>query len=223
MALKALKYPPESGLWKSMVVKAVRIGWPDGLEAAARFLSKSEMSRLILVQYFEDILPHPDELLELERATAEQDWEKLCSYETLHGKGLAPEWHQISQEKSIPLAEDYPETVQAAAKRHGWWISKRGYPVFWTWLVMKDRLPFGKRREPDRTPYEGVPSSIADLHCKEGRMLGNRETILSGTWEQHLRIGEIVMKHGWEEMRRRVHDEPIIWRDVLPPKQANLW
>src|SRR5215469_3835097 len=50
-------------LWVSLAVKAVRIGWPAGLEAAAARLSKSKMKEVLTVQVFEDIFPAVSELL----------------------------------------------------------------------------------------------------------------------------------------------------------------
>lgn len=224
MAQSVLKYPPSDHLWRSVVVKAVRIGWPAALEAAARHLSKSEMKRVILIQYFEDIFPHPDEVHDLELAVAEQDYHKVCTYETHHGKRWTEKIHTFSKAESEPLSDRNPERIKKTAMReYGWWINARGYADFWSWHRLKEELPFGARREVDATPWEGVPSCMADMHCGEGRIVGNYETMLSGTWDIHRKLGRMVPEVGWEVVRNKVHAQRLIWRERLPPKQESLF
>lgn len=44
-------------LYRSLLVKAVRIGWTAGAEEAIRHLSKSDSTSILITQLFEDTLP----------------------------------------------------------------------------------------------------------------------------------------------------------------------
>ena len=80
-------------LWKSVVVKSLRIGWPAGLEEASRRLNKSTMKSLLICGLFEDVFPPEEELQEAMDEVNRFDFEALCSRETHHGQGLYTPYH----------------------------------------------------------------------------------------------------------------------------------
>lgn len=48
--------------WKSLLVKALRIGWAEGLRQAEQRLTRSTMEMLLLASVFEDVFPPASEL-----------------------------------------------------------------------------------------------------------------------------------------------------------------
>lgn len=49
-------------IWRSLVVKSLRIGWPTGIEEAAKRLPPSTVDALLVCGVFEDIFPRQSEL-----------------------------------------------------------------------------------------------------------------------------------------------------------------
>jgi hypothetical protein len=75
-------------LWKSLVVKALRIGWVAGIEAAAQRLAPSTIQATLLCGIFEDVFPAVSELTDALAEVRRKAFEALCQRETHHGRGL---------------------------------------------------------------------------------------------------------------------------------------
>jgi hypothetical protein len=67
------------GLWKSCAIKAIRVGWLPGLEAASKRLSQSVLRNVALVQLFEDMLPAVQDIEDCLKTIETRDWEKYLS------------------------------------------------------------------------------------------------------------------------------------------------
>lgn len=195
-------------LWKSVVVKSLRMGWPAGLDAALVALSPSVVKGLLWSGVFEDVFPLPSELEDVAREIVALDFEALCSRETHHGQGLSSQFCDLKDEATNLGADDYSR-LHAIAKGYGVKVPWGGANCFWTWVRLSEDIVGGKR-EVDTTPFRGIPLSMADGHTKEGCELGQRCTVLSGFYHQHRRLGEVVQEGGWEAVRSEVHDDAVL-------------
>gem|GEM_PF-1639058 len=52
-----------------------------------------------------------------------------------------------------------------------------------------------------------MPVAMADMHTEEGRDAGRFVTVLSGTYNQHFKIYQIVQAQGWEAIWEEVFSE----------------
>ena len=195
-------------IWKSMVVKALRIGWVEGLQAAAERLPRSTMDGLLVCGLFEDLFPAGLRELEMEyQEIRRQDYEALCAHETHHGRGYAPVFFNMAGEAMANrmLATNF--TAQIAQETSLKWINPRVFNCVYTWgrIAPKDE---GVLRDPFHHPFTGVPMSVVDSHTLEGKRSGAGMTILSGHYENHLRLHR-VFTEGWGWVRDQVAAEPV--------------
>ena len=79
--------------------------------------------------------------------------------------------------------------------------------------VVVQRIPL--KRSLDPTPWSGMPPAVLDKHTPEGRKFRTRITVLSGSYENHRRLGELVGNHGWEGVRVEVHRDAPLTTGVL--------
>lgn len=190
-------------LWKSVVVKSLRIGWPAGLEEASRRLNKSTMKSLLICGLFEDVFPPEEELRKAMDEVERFDFEALCARETHHGQGLTDKFCDLEDE-AVYAARNRKSEIWAVAKKYGIWLPPRALNVFYTWYKLKDEITGGLRRV-DRTPWQGIPKVMADSHTYEGKRMGQNITLLSGHYSQHREIGRLVQEKGWQWIRDKVH------------------
>jgi hypothetical protein len=195
------------GAWKSLAVKALRLGWPEGLRAAAERLEKPYMRSCMVVQVFEDIFPAESELASCVREALILDYDALCARETHHARGHTPRFCALEAE-ACGAAKTDPNTIYASAKSRNVSLPPRALNVWYTWERM---LPqdAGIKRSLDPTPWTGMPAAMLDNHTLEGRRRRTEKTILSGHYDQHLRLSEIVGAHGWDHVRALVHQETL--------------
>lgn len=196
-------------LWKSLVVKSLRIGWVNGLIEASKMLNKSTMKALLVCGIFEDIFPKEDELHTVINEVNEFNFEALCSRETHHGQGLSHQFCDLEKE-AVRTAEEDPKLIEKIVYRqYDLWIPPRAYNCFYTWFILKDEIKGGKR-DIDSTPWEGMPKVMADSHTIEGKELNQWITLLSGHYSQHRKLGELVQREGWGSVREKVHHSPFM-------------
>lgn len=202
-------------LWKSTVVKSLRMGWPAGLDAALTSLSPSAVKGLLWSGVFEDIFPLPSEIAQVAHEIAALDFEALCMRDSHHGQGLAGPFCDLADVATRHGAQEYGR-LYAIAKGQGAKLAPQCAHLFYTWLELAGQI-VGGTRDLDRTPWRGVPRAMCDLHTLEGRQQGRGATILSGTYPGHRRLGELVMTQGWEAVRSRVHAQRTIATQVQLP------
>jgi hypothetical protein len=65
-----------------------------------------------------------------------------------------------------------------------------------------------------------MPPAMLDSHTFEGKATGG--TVLSGSYQQHRRIGELVECGGWDYLRAKVHGEPKAGTPVTPVQTSLL-
>lgn len=194
--------------WKSLVVKSVRMGWPAGLDEAARRLTRSKIQYLLLTSVFEDIFPAIEDL---ERVFAEAralDFPALCRHQTHHARGYTPEFCRLEEPATRAAATERP-AIWAEARKRGLWLPNRALNTFWTWLEIRP-TDAGVRRRVDKAPWAGMPPAILDGHTYEGRRDRVVATVLSGDYNTHGELGKRVRRHGWGPIRREVHAEAIV-------------
>ena len=206
-------------LWKSVVVKSLRIGWPAGLEEASRRLNKSTMKSLLICGLFEDVFPPEEELQEAMDEVNRFDFEALCARETHHGQGLADRFCDLEDE-AVYAARNCKPDIWAMANKYGIWIPPRAMNVFYTWHWLRNEIRGGKR-EIDRTPWTGIPKVMADSHTYEGKKMGQGITLLSGHYSQHREIGRLVQEKGWQWVREQVHNSGVFETEDIP-KQTSI-
>lgn len=207
-------------LWKSVVVKSLRIGWPAGLEEASRRLSKSTMKSLLICGLFEDVFPPEEELKEAMDEINRFDFEALCARETHHGQGLADRFCDLEDE-AVYAARNHKPYIWEIADKYGIWIPPRALNVFYTWHKLRNEISGGKR-EIDRTPWTGIPKVMADSHTYEGKEVGQRITLLSGHYSQHRKIGRLIQEKGWQWIRDQVHSSGVLEVKSTAPKQMSI-
>jgi len=207
-------------LWKSVVVKSLRIGWPAGLEEASHRLSKSTMKSLLICGLFEDVFPPEEELQEAMGEVYRFDFEALCARETHHGQGLADRFCDLEDE-AVYAARNRKQEIWDVAKKYGIWLPPRALNVFYTWHWLRNEIR-GGRREIDRTPWTGIPKVMADSHTYEGRKMRQGITLLSGHYSQHRKIGQLVQEKGWGWIREQVHNSGVFEVENIPKQTSML-
>jgi hypothetical protein len=188
--------------WKSLAVKSLRIGWPEGLRQAEQRLARSTMDWLLLAGVLEDVFPAERELHDVVAELKARDWQALCSRETHHGRGYTEAFCAL-EKRAVAAARD-PSPLYPEARRLGLYLPRRAWNVFWTWLELAP-ADEGVRREVDATPWRGMPRAILDSHTTEGKARGVKITVASGHYQAHLHLAELVAAYGWPTVRRRVH------------------
>jgi hypothetical protein len=191
-------------LYKSTVVKSLRMGWPAGLEEASRHLTKSTMTALLMCGLFEDTFPLPSELEECIAEVHRRDYEALCRRETLHGRGYAQALFDFKEE-SVAAAQNERGRLYAEARALGLAIPPRALNCLYTWLKIEPGR--SGRRTTDATRWTTMPLAMADGHTLEGRRANRKMTVLSGHYPNHLALGERVMREGWNGIRAEVHSQ----------------
>lgn len=198
-------------LWKSLAVKSLRMGWPAGLEAAERALNPSTLRSLLTCGVFEDTFPATGEIDAVLEAVDGNEYERLCRWETHHGRGYTDRFCDLEDE-AVRAARQRGVEIFPRARELGIWIPPRALNCFWTWLKVEPSR--GGTREIDPRPFEVIPRAMADGHTYEGKHLNQKVTVLSGHYQQHRSLGRRVLEEGWSRIREEVHG------DLLPPPPA---
>jgi hypothetical protein len=201
-------------LWKSTVVKSLRMGWPAGLREAEKHLTPAVMTSLLMCGLFEDVFPCPVELEVCVEEIRRRDYESLCNRETLHGRGYAPALCALKEE-SLAAAENERAGLWAKAREYGLSLPPRALNVWFTWLKIQPEIP--GQRSIDATRWTTMPCAMADSHTPEGRAMHVRMTVLSGHYENHFKLGERVMREGWNSVRSEVHAETLAY-EISPQR-----
>jgi hypothetical protein len=189
--------------WKSAVVKSLRLGWPAGLEAAASRLSPSTVQQLLVCGVFEDIFPAKAELAKVMVEVKARDWPALCIRQTHHGRGYTQRFCEL-EPIAVSAAENEKGKLWAAAREYKLWLPNRALNCWWTWLEIGPQ-DSGVLREPDGSPWAGMPAAMLDGHTYEGRRARTPITVLSGHYCNHLSLSQLVAKGGWQAVRTLVH------------------
>lgn len=192
-------------LWKSLVVKSLRIGWPIGLEEAAKHLPEFSMEALLVCGLFEDVFPPQSELADCIDEVNVRNYFALSSRETHHGRRLTEAFCSLEKE-AVAAASQKREEISAQGKNWNVWLPPRSLNCFYTWLKLAPD-DANVRRGPDDTPWIGMPRAMADGHTYEGSRLGTPVTLLSGHYRNHAALAERVMNGGWDLVRKEVHAE----------------
>jgi hypothetical protein len=199
--------------WRSMaaslLIKSVRIGWPNGVEAAARVLGISKTKSYLWAQVWEDIFPDAIELPAIAKEIAALDYEALCRRETHHGMpGVTQKWFDIwiETKKAIYPYNELYRTIKRFEPRAA--VTPRTVIAAGIWVYMAGGIP-GLNRTLDEHLFIGVPVTVYDKHVKFREKRGE-PTILTGTFEQHLNIANMVQDCGWDFVREQAHSEGIV-------------
>jgi hypothetical protein len=198
--------------WKSLAVKSLRIGWPEGLNQAVLRLGVATVNPLLLCGIFEDIFPAKADLGMTFDEVSSLDLEALCARETHHGRGYTEAFCNLERQ-AIEAARTKPEELYAAGQRLGLSLPRRSLNCFYTWMSLQPN-DTGVQRRLDDAPWRGMPKVVLDGHTLEGKHLGQRVALLSGHYEQHRVIGQRVMKEGWGPIRAETHE------DIVQPPSA---
>lgn len=193
------------GAWKSLTVKSLRIGWPEGLKQAAARLSGSTVNALLLCGIFEDTFPATRDLDQASAEVMSLDFRSLCERETHHGRGYTDAFCDLGHE-AVEAARTSKEAIHAAARDLNLRLPSRSLNCFYTWMKLRPN-DTGVMRNLDEAPWRGMPKVMLDGHTLEGWRLGQRVALLSGSYEQHRIIGRRVMREGWEPIRAEAHEE----------------
>ncbi len=212
------KYPREvagfsRSLWKSLAVKSIRMGWPEGFRRAMEMLRSTVNWRdVLLAQVFEDIWPSSDQLPEVLEEVRALDLEALCRRDTHHGaRRLSRRYAELAPviEARIFREQGMAKRIGAEARARGMpWLGRRALSEFAIWLEADP--PAGGKRSLDSHTWEGMPPAMADMHTPEGRRHKTLITILCGHPDGHIWLMDEVADVGWDWVRRGVHaDEPL--------------
>lgn len=190
-------------IWKSLVVKSLRIGWPTGLDEAAKRLPPATVDALLVCGIFEDIFPSQTELSDCLSEIQSRNYQALCGRETHHGRRLTEAFCALEKEAcDAALTEREPLLEQAHAL--GVQLPPRALNCFCTWLKLSPQ-ELDVKRTLDDAQWTGVPMAIVDGHTYEGKVRGTLETSLSGTYYNHAVLGQRVVREGWSGIRKEVH------------------
>lgn len=205
-------------LWKSLVVKSIRMGWINGLVEAEKRLPKSTIQRFLISGIFEDLWPHPSEIWAAIDMANRGDYAGLLSIDPHHGKGLSEtycNYHPTSDEYWYNNREFIFEKLKENLP--GLYVPTNSLGNALNWMVHKHLIP-QKSRTLDETPFRGIPPAFADQHTPEGWERKTPFTLLCGHPKSHRMLGSQVQKIGWDGIRRQVHSEGILpKKETLPP------
>jgi hypothetical protein len=193
--------------WKSLTVKSLRIGWPEGLRQAAARLSSSSVTALLVCGIFEDTFPAVVEMDEANVDVKTLDFKALCARETHHGRGYTDAFCDLEHE-AVEAARNEQEAIYAAARGFSLRLPSRSLNCFYSWIRLRPN-DAGVRRKLDDAPWRGMPKVMLDGHTLEGNRLGQRVGLLSGDYAQHRVIGQRVMREGWDLIRGEAHEETV--------------
>lgn len=191
--------------WKSLAVKSLRIGWPEGIKQAAARLSASTVKALLRCGVFEDTFPALTEVAATNAEASRLDLAALCARETHHGRGYTDAFCNLEHE-AMEASRTKREALYGDAQKLGLRLPPRALNCFYTWMKLHP-TDTGTRRQIDDATWRGMPNLMLDGHTLEGRRLGNRLTLLSGHYDQHRVIGQRVMREGWGLIRAEVHGD----------------
>lgn len=198
-------------LWKSLAVKSLRMGWPAGLERAERALNPSAIRTQLTCGIFEDTFPATDDVDAVLEAVNANDYERLCRWETHHGRGYTDAFCDL-EEEAVAAARKRRGAIFGKARELDIWVPPRALNCLWTWMELAPSR--GGKRDVDPRPFEAVPRAMADGHTYEGQILDQEVTVLSGHYRQHRTLGKRVSAEGWSGLREEVHS------DLLPSPPA---
>lgn len=187
------------GAWKSTVVKSLRMGWPEGLRVASQHLAPSTVKRLLVSGLFEDVFPPETEFDDCLGEIERRDYDALCSRETLHGRGYAERYCDISE---------WPEPstwLPAVGRTLGLYVPEYMAGNVWAWQALEPKDE-GVRRHVDPAVWTEMPAAMLDGHTREGHRRRTLRTILSGDVDSHRRLGRMVMAVGWDPVRQQAHE-----------------
>jgi len=212
--IKTIKYVDgfSESVWKSLVVKSLRIGWVQGIEESAKRLPPSVVKDLLIAGIFEDLFPGSwEELNEEIREINEKDYYNLCSHETHHGRGYTNRFCDMEQEAvKNGRAMGYSIMIDTVrVKSNLKYLSARVFNCLYTWYKISPKDE-GVKRTPFIMEFTGIPECIIDSHTYEGKVLGRGALLLSGHYFNHRKIGEEVMKNGWENIRNMVKNGTML-------------
>lgn len=209
--------------WKSLVVKSIRIAWVEGMQEAAKNLSKSDMFAICAGQVFEDIFPRDEDLSYIAGLIRSGDWERFLMYDTHHGRGYTDAFcdyeHEACDEKSIQQCY----SLSIPYRQRFGFVPPRVYNCFYTWH--KINPTYAKERSLLHTSFVGMPECVLDGHTYEGVCAGTKHPqvwtiewqkanqdrcLLSGYYGNHRLIGREVMKNGWGNIRKVFLAQKII-------------
>jgi hypothetical protein len=207
------------GAWASLAVKSLRIGWPEGIRQAASRLSPSTMKSLLVCGLFEDTFPAPSELQDCLGEIATKDYDALCQRATHHSRGYTQQFFDLEDE-AVSAAQTQKPYLWSKGKEYGLWLPPRSLNCFYTFLRLQP-MDAGVQRPLDLSPWVGMPEAMVDGHTPEGRKAGVKDTLLSGSYSQHLALSQRVERDaGWDGIRAEVHSRTLIAEPVLMPTQT---
>jgi hypothetical protein len=193
--------------WKSLAVKSLRIGWPEGLNQAVSRLGAATVNSLLLCGIFEDIFPAMAEIGMAIAEVGSLDLEALCARETHHGRGYTEAFCAL-EHQALEAARTKPEELYAAGRKFKLSLPRRSLNCFYTWMNLQPKDASVRRRLDDAS-WRGMPNVVLDGHTLEGKRLGQLVGLLSGHYQQHRVIGQRVMREGWDPIRAEAHEEIV--------------
>jgi len=209
-------------VWKSLVVKSVRLGWLEGLEMAIKSIGANNVNTLLIAQLFEDIFPLGyKELDECAKMIYDGKYSDLLKIQTHHGKGYTQRFCDYEDE-AVSYGRFHVEEAlkEIRAKTRLYYIAPRVNNCIYTWhrIVVEGVSP---KRELWKQPFIGIPECCFDCHTYEGKSENNLVTTLSGQYYNHLKWSKIVQKEGWDGVRKIIIKEPF--REVHIKEQLALF
>lgn len=197
-------------IWKSLVVKSLRIGWPTGIDEAAKRLTPATVDALLVCGVFEDIFPPQTELRDCLSEIHSRNYLALCARETHHGRGFTEAFCRLEKEAcAAAIAER--ESLLRQSHELGVQVPLRALNCFYTWLKLAAQ-DVNLRRPLDDASWIGVPKAIADGHTYEGKRIGTLQTLLSGTYGNHAVLGQRVLSESWAIVRAEFHAQLLCYR-----------
>lgn len=208
--------------WKSLVVKSLRAGWLEGMEAAAERLAPSTVKTLLIAGLFEDVFPSGFEELDWQIQLIEnKSYQELLSFETHHGRQYTDRFCSLEQESTSVDPWKMQEILSELYKNISInWLPPRVNNCIYTWYKIwpEDKNP---KREVFSYPFEKMPLFVLDSHTYEKR---ERIGLLSGHYSNHKAIGVEVYHNGWNRIREHIKTAPALpLNNTKKPLQVKLF
>ncbi|MFW6145451.1 MAG: hypothetical protein ACOC4Y_01500 [bacterium] len=198
-----LKEGYTESVWKSLIIKSIRIGWPQGIEKGREILGKTKVTDILKASIFEDIFPVGFEGVDECVAYIEQEnYRNLCMIATHHSRGYTQQFYDIREEASdTGVKKGYSLMAIMRQNSRLQWLTSRVFNCLYTWWVI-DPKKGGKRSILD-VSFTRMPKAVIDAHTYEGKVRGVKWSMLSGDYDTHLKLSKRMDTYeGLVELRK---------------------
>jgi len=182
-------------LYKSMLVKSIRVGWVAGCEYASNQLTGAEVVSIGITQLFEDVFPLDVDLQKCVSEIKNRQWAELCHRGTHHS--VLDYTDKIMDFVDTQTIDE--SNLMLEAGKLGLRISPRGLLCFGAWLE------YGGVKTSRSVDFSTCSDCLSIWFFDQHVYGYHSDYVLTGTTGGHRNLSETIQREGWEYVRKRMH------------------